>query len=435
MSLIKANAVQIGQSGTATQNFTLAVPSSPDGTIKLARGNANATTQDVISVDASGNINGLVKSTGSTTARSLANRFADVVNVKDFGAVGDGVADDYAAFNTAINALNAEGGKIIVPSGSYKLNTEPTWGTKSLYWDISTGCVFSGTGTGFGKFPYMETNAGQMAVGPWIQSKTTQIGGSASNGGIAAFNVEMLQPSSATTMQSVAGYFASSGSSASTGANVWALNTLIRAESGAGGFYQCIEADLDVFSSTTTKTIGITIQGVGMFSPDVGLEIARTPISGQTFDNQPKYKTGINLFTSVIGIKLDQTVEKGIVIHNPDSAIQSAAISIKQRFNNADTINLQRYQDSSSSGYFLRCVNTANNVNIFTLNSEGGIDSQSYFKGTRLEMFGTAAPASAGIVSLGNDVLANSTAMPSTPPQYWYVYFGGTQYKIPLFTA
>jgi hypothetical protein len=29
-------------------------------------------------------------STGSTTARTLANRFADVVNVKDFGAVGDG---------------------------------------------------------------------------------------------------------------------------------------------------------------------------------------------------------------------------------------------------------------------------------------------------------------------------------------------------------
>ncbi len=37
MSLIKANAVQVGQSPTATQNFTLAVPSSPDGTIKLTR--------------------------------------------------------------------------------------------------------------------------------------------------------------------------------------------------------------------------------------------------------------------------------------------------------------------------------------------------------------------------------------------------------------
>jgi hypothetical protein len=52
----------------------------------LARGNAGATTQDVLSVDASGNINGLVKSTGSNTARTLANRFADVINLKDFGA-------------------------------------------------------------------------------------------------------------------------------------------------------------------------------------------------------------------------------------------------------------------------------------------------------------------------------------------------------------
>jgi hypothetical protein len=56
MSLLKSNSVQIGQSSTATQNFTLSVPSSPDGTIKLARGNSGATTADVLSVDASGNV-------------------------------------------------------------------------------------------------------------------------------------------------------------------------------------------------------------------------------------------------------------------------------------------------------------------------------------------------------------------------------------------
>lgn len=56
MSLLKSNSVQIGQSVTATNNFTLSVPASPDGTIKLARGNSGATTADILTVDASGNV-------------------------------------------------------------------------------------------------------------------------------------------------------------------------------------------------------------------------------------------------------------------------------------------------------------------------------------------------------------------------------------------
>lgn len=128
MSLIKANAVQIGQSPTATQNFTLAVPSSPDGTIKLARGNSGVTTQDVMNVSNAGVVsfpqglgnisNSTAIATGSTTARSLANRFADVANVLDFGADPTGATDSTTAIQNAI----ATGKNVYIPKGDYKCN-------------------------------------------------------------------------------------------------------------------------------------------------------------------------------------------------------------------------------------------------------------------------------------------------------------------------
>lgn len=177
MSLIKANAVQVGQSPTATQNFTLAVPSSPDGTIKLARGNAGATTQDVLNVsntgvvsfpqgfatssitaNVTGNVTGDVfasngtskvlengtngtdatftgsvsggtlsgnassataLATESTASRSLANRFGDVANVLDFGADPTGVVDSTDEIQ---NAINSPKQYIYIPQGNYKIS-------------------------------------------------------------------------------------------------------------------------------------------------------------------------------------------------------------------------------------------------------------------------------------------------------------------------
>jgi hypothetical protein len=47
---------QLGLSGDPAKNFTLSVPAAPDGTMKLARGNAGATTQDIMTVDADGKV-------------------------------------------------------------------------------------------------------------------------------------------------------------------------------------------------------------------------------------------------------------------------------------------------------------------------------------------------------------------------------------------
>ena len=79
-----------------------------------------------------------VRALGSTTSRTLSARFADTVNVKDFGAVGDGVADDTSAIQAALdhaasNVFKVSG--VRLPAGAYKT-------TSTLY--IPMGIRFHG---------------------------------------------------------------------------------------------------------------------------------------------------------------------------------------------------------------------------------------------------------------------------------------------------
>jgi hypothetical protein len=74
-----------------------------------------------------------ITATGSTTARAIADRFADVVNVKDFGAKGDGVTDDTAAIQAAINSVSSRnGGEVRFNAGQYKVSSQLTVSTSGV---------------------------------------------------------------------------------------------------------------------------------------------------------------------------------------------------------------------------------------------------------------------------------------------------------------
>jgi hypothetical protein len=63
--------IQLGDSGTATNNFMLTAQAA-DGTMKLARGNNGATTQDVITVDTNGKVAFAQGSAGSVLTSGTA---------------------------------------------------------------------------------------------------------------------------------------------------------------------------------------------------------------------------------------------------------------------------------------------------------------------------------------------------------------------------
>ena len=99
-----------------------------------------------------GNVNGAVMNTSTTTvgtqgsvARSFAARLADTVNVKDYGAAGNGHTDDTAAFQAAFAAAiaaNATGPvRVDIPPGRYMISSawKPAFSVSNSFGIVGAG--------------------------------------------------------------------------------------------------------------------------------------------------------------------------------------------------------------------------------------------------------------------------------------------------------
>jgi len=119
--------------------------------------------------------------TGTPTARNLVTRGADITNVKDFGAVGDGVTDDTTAFQAAA----ASGKLVFVPKPPVKytfpspisidaptlVDPAATWASISDSGKLSLEVVASGFSKPLWRFPgrtFMggATKASEQSVPP-----------------------------------------------------------------------------------------------------------------------------------------------------------------------------------------------------------------------------------------------------------------------------
>lgn len=78
---------------------------------------------DLADTDGS-NLVGFLQAGTGATARTAEDKLQEIVSVKDFGAVGDGVTDDTAAITAAITyAKTLTCPHLVVPSGSYLIST------------------------------------------------------------------------------------------------------------------------------------------------------------------------------------------------------------------------------------------------------------------------------------------------------------------------
>lgn len=128
MSLLKSNAVQIGQSLTPTNNFVWYQPEVPDGTIRLANGNSGSTT-DILTINSIGNATfvGSVTAYGTTTSAADLKLYEDTDNGNNYVALK---APASIANNVTWTLPTADGssGQLLATDGSGTLS----WSTVSL---------------------------------------------------------------------------------------------------------------------------------------------------------------------------------------------------------------------------------------------------------------------------------------------------------------
>jgi len=421
LATLTAHSVLLGE---GTGNVSFATPSTANFALLSNGASADPSFQQLTAPI----INFTASGTGAVV-RTQQSKNSDIVSVKDFGAVGNGSTDDSTAFQAAVNALPTAGGTILVPSAHYVVNTAPTWGTKTVFWDIDPAAVISGTQT---TFPTAVTNAGVIPVGPWMVNQSPVV--ATANNGTASFSVEAIQPASLNG--GVSGYYGGVQLN-SNGANSIGLaaNFVATANAGSSGNVWGLEIDVASFAGVGVGTqFGLSINGAGT---DTITFAIKTQMASSA-----NYLYGIDLQATVIGLFVENTTghQNSIIAGTIASRYSGNTVQLGQLSNSSgnSALLIQRYTDTSPVGYFINAINYANSASLFSVDVSGNLFA-STMSSTHLTVTGNASAVASGSFQLGAASSSTATAgvatLPANPLGFLIAYLGSTEVKIPYYNV
>jgi hypothetical protein len=337
--------------------------------------------------------------------------------------------DSSAAIQAAVNALPNNGGTVYIGPGNWIVNTAPTWGSKSITWDIDPAANITGTQT---TWPAMVTNAGVIPVGPWIVSRSaTQ---ATANNGTAAFGVEWIQP--ATLNGGGSGIYA--GAQLNNGGNQsigLAANFVATANAGSSGNVWALECDIGTFAGEGVGTqFGLSINGGGANTVTFAIKIQMASAA--------QYLYGLDMQSTVIGLFIENTTghQNSIIAGSIPVRYAGNTVMLGQLSNSAanSALLLQRFTDASPVGYFINAVNEANTQQLFAVDVNGNMFAQ-FMSGQVLTLTNFAQAVATGSIQFGAQNSATASTgtgiLPAGPVGFLIAYLGSNQIKIPYYNA
>ena len=337
---------------------------------------------------------------GGTIFNGWNRQYDGAVNVKWFGAVGDGITDNTLSVQNAFNVSNLiyfskDGLSNYVINGTINK-------TKSTI-IIDPEVTISGTSS----FLYSETNGGQKTANAYFLSNTNDVGGSSFGGGIATVQIDMIQPSNLTVpAQHVGLYAGAKSASTRTDSNIWTTNFLLEASSGANGTFYGIELDLDL-KSTSANMVGLLIAGTGQGNGANDINKVRKGVELVRSDGS-QFEQGIAVSNARKAIQINPTLESvaeldvvGMQIGSVSLNSLNTGIAIRQIGTVGNCIRMQRWSNSDTSGYALEYIDESGTTTVAGIKHTGEFFSKN---GVVLE---------GGIFTLGA-IQSNSTLIGSS---------------------